>query len=113
MTATRSHGFGPSVPREAPRRRTHGDPTGGYRRPEAGRAPQAAHADQLRRRRSNVLFMFVVGTGATLFLAATTREQAFLYLFALSFLATCTYLYLLSQMRQRDQAGWPDEWDRR
>ena len=39
-------------------------------------------AEMLRRRRSNMLFMLVVATGATLFLAATTKAPAMLYLFA-------------------------------
>ena len=40
-------------------------------------------ADQVRRRRSNVLFMLVLAAAGALFLAATTQEPAMLYLFAL------------------------------
>lgn len=105
--------------REAPRGRTHGDSTGGQPRP--ARQPhqhRQAHVartnvsatDQLRRRRSNVLFMLVATAGATLFLAATTQEPAMLYLFALSFLALCGYTYLLSQVRQRETHSWPTDW---
>ena len=54
--------------------------------------------------------MLVVASGATLFLAATTKSSATLYLFAISFLALCGYLYLLSQARQRDSSSWPTDW---
>lgn len=99
---------------QAPRSRSHGDPTGGYARPERGRVP-AAHrhrssAELVRRRRSNVLFMLVLAAGATLFLAATTQSPAMLYLFALAFLALCGYAYLLSQARQRESQAWPSDW---
>ncbi len=33
-----------------------------------------------------------------------------LYVFALSFLALCGYIYLLAQLRQRDATGWDDNW---
>jgi hypothetical protein len=109
----------------APRRRTHGDPTGGQPRPAQARDPHArpgharqapvAHhnvsaADQVRRRRSNVMFMLVVAAGATLFLAATTKETAMLYLFAVAFLALCGYTYMLAQVRQREAGSWPNDW---
>ncbi len=99
----------------APRGRTHGDPTGGQPRPQQHRQAHVARhnvsaADQLRRRRSNVLFMLVVAAGATLFLAATTQEPAMLYLFAFAFLALCGYAYLLSQVRQRESGSWPNDW---
>ncbi len=118
-TGTRSHGgrTATAVPvRDAsPRRRTHGDPTGGQARPQQHRqAHVARHAvsstEQVRRRRSNVLFMLVLAAGATLFLAATTQEPALLYLFALAFLALCGYAYLLSQVRQREASSWPSDW---
>jgi uncharacterized membrane protein HdeD (DUF308 family) len=66
--------------------------------------------EQLRRRRSNVLFMLVVVAGATLFLAATTKEPVMLYVFALAFLALCGYTYLLTQARQREATSWPNDW---
>lgn len=103
--------------REAPRRRTHGDPTGGHPRPQQ-QAHRQAHVarhsmtstELVRRRRSNVLFMLVVATGATLFLAATTQEPVMLYLFALAFLGLCGYAYLLAQVRQRESQSWPTDW---
>jgi hypothetical protein len=118
----------------APRQRTHGDPTGGQPRPHERavrqhermdrqvrherperrpvQAPRHAtsSADELRRRRTNVLFMLVVAAGATLFLAATTQATAMLYLFAVSFLALCAYAYVLSQARQRETETWPNDW---
>ena len=99
------------------RRRTHGDPSGGQRRPESrdeyrrAAAPRpAVSTDIMRRRRSNVLFMLVAVVAATLFLAATTQATAMLYLFAVAFLALCAYAYLLSQARQRESASWPSDW---
>ena len=110
-------GVGTQVREPAGRSRTHGDPTGGQPRPQQQHHRQAhvarhdvSAADQLRRRRSNVLFMLVLAAGATLFLAATTQEPAMLYLFALAFLALCGYAYLLSQVRQRESGSWPSDW---
>ena len=90
------------------------------RHTEPAAAPHRAHrqtqvrrpdpAQDVRRRRANVLFVLVLTTAATLFLAATTKATAMLYLFALAFLALCGYVYLLSQLRQREQRGWPSAW---
>ncbi len=75
--------------------------------------PSDPRAD-VRRRRTNVLFLLVVTTACTLFLSATTSSTAMLYVFALAFLALCGYVYLLAQLRQREAAGWDDGWlDRR
>ena len=52
-----------------------------------------------------MLFVLVVATACSMFLAATTGSTALLYVFALSFLALCGYVYLLAQLRQRDQVG--------
>ena len=103
-----------------PRRRSHGDSTGGQPRPQRGheRSPRQAHVarhqissgEMIRRRRANTLFMLVVVSAATLFLAATTKAPVMLYLFAASFLALCGYLYLLSQARQRESSAWPNDW---
>jgi hypothetical protein len=70
----------------------------------------AAPRGDVRRRRSNVLFLLVVTTACTLFLAATTSSTVLLYVFALSFLALCGYVYLLAQLRQREATGWGDGW---
>lgn len=108
--------------RDAPRRRTHGDSSGGQPRPQQYRSQAAHHrrtavarhastpADELRRRRSNVMFMLVLATAGSFFLAATTKEQIFYYLFALAFLALFGYAFLLSQARQREAQSWPTDW---
>ena len=102
--------------------RTHGDPTGEQHwdhrttqmernrdRGHVGRA-QADPRQDPRRRRTNMLFLLVISTACTLFLAATTSSTVMLYVFALSFLALCGYVYLLAQIRQREQSGWHDGW---
>jgi hypothetical protein len=99
----------------APRARSHGDPSGGHPRPSQHRQAHLARhnvssADQVRRRRSNVLFMLVLAAAGALFLAATTQEPAMLYLFALTFLSLCGYAYLLSQARRRESGSWPTDW---
>jgi hypothetical protein len=126
--ARAAHGSTIAPAREqAPRRRQHGDATGGHQRPQRNerhdrhdRQPghrqahvarhQVSGAEMMRRRRSNMLFMLAVASAATLFLAATTKATAMLYLFAAAFLALCAYLYLLSQARQRETAHWPSDW---
>jgi hypothetical protein len=121
---------------EAPRYRSHGDPSGGHPRPSAPSEPRTAPhaarpADQhpgqhhhrqthmarpvdptaaVKRRRTNVLFVLVITTACTMFLAATTSSTTMLYVFALSFLALCGYIYLLAQMRQRQGSSWNDGW---
>ena len=119
---TRAHGAraaGATIApvREAPRMRSHGDPTGGMPRPRQVGHRQThmsrhamAAAEVARRRRSNMLFMLVLAAGSTLFLAATTKEPVMGYLFAVAFLALCGYLYLLSQARQREATAWPQDW---
>lgn len=120
---TRAHGgrvaTAPAPAREAaPRRRSHGDPTGGHARPRQAQQSRQAQpvrhatsgADQVRRRRSNVLFMLVIAAGSTLFLAATTKETVMLYLFAIAFLSLCGYMYMLAQIRQRESGSWPNDW---
>lgn len=114
-TATRDERRAPN----GARMRTHGDPTGGHERPH-----RQAHVDRHRqparppidprvaakRRRANVLFVLVVSTACTLFLAATTSSTVMLYVFALAFLALCGYVYLLAQLRQKEASGWDDRW---
>jgi hypothetical protein len=134
---------------EAARYRSHGDPSGGQRRPQQATArrspsepqsrsaPQQRNAPQpqrrqpdrtgtqrrpepvqsldpaalARRRRTNVLFILVVTSACTMFLAATTDSGAMLWAFGLSFIATCGYVYVLAQLREREQVGWnTDGW---
>jgi len=54
--------------------------------------------------------MLVLAAGSTLFLAATTKEPAMLYLFAGAFLGLCAYMYLLAQARQREAGSWGNDW---
>jgi hypothetical protein len=94
--------------------RTHGGSEPAHRqthmeRPTSSPSRTAPRSD-VRRRRSNVLFLLVVTTACTLFLAATTSSTVLLYVFALSFLALCGYVYLLAQLRQREASGWGDGW---
>jgi hypothetical protein len=102
---------------ERPRYRSHGDPSGGHPRPEADaeaaprrRPPAAPARDPRKQRRVNVLFMLVLSSACTLFLAATTSSTVMVYLFAASFLALCGYVYLLAQIRQRASGHWDDHW---
>lgn len=118
-TATRSRqGHRAGDVRASARYRTHGDPSGGFEQPHrqthmdrtAGHPRPVARRSDVRRRRSNVLFLLVISTACSLFLAATTSSTVLLYVFALSFLALCGYVYLLAQLRQREAAGWSDGW---
>jgi hypothetical protein len=99
QAAFRSHGS-----HEPAHRQTHMD------RPHPRSARPVDPRADVRRRRSNVLFLLLVSTACTLFLAATTSSTVLLYVFALSFLALCGYVYLLAQLRQREAAGWSDGW---
>jgi hypothetical protein len=114
-TATRP---GPAGPRQTDRGqatfRTHGAGEPAHRqthmdRPRGPRRSADPRPD-VRRRRSNVLFLLVITTACSLFLAATTSSTVLLYVFALSFLALCGYVYLLAQLRQREASGWADGW---
>lgn len=95
--------------REASVRR-HAEPAARHHAHRQTQVRRPDPAQDLRRRRANVLFVLVLTTAATLFLAATTKATVMLYLFALAFLALCGYVYLLSQIRQREQRSWPAAW---
>jgi hypothetical protein len=109
---------GPSRMHEASMRpRVHGERHRAAERAHDPRDHRQAHVHRVspaavqRRRRTNVLFVLALATVSTLFLAATTKSTVMLYGFVLSFLALCGYVYLLSQLRQRDsRRGWPDDW---
>jgi len=97
----------------AVQRRTHGEP-GTTRVAEQTHRQAHVHRstgvrEEIRRRRTNVLFILVMATCGTLFLAATTHADAMVYAFALSFLALCGYCYKLVQLRQiEQQSGYTD-----
>ena len=116
--AARPHSTVATETEHRPQMRTHGDATGGNEVPQhpphrqTHMHPRSASAPQSdrRRRRSNILFVLVVTAACTLFLAATTTTTVMVYLFALSFLALCGYVYLLAQIRQRESGNWDDGW---
>ena len=89
------------------------------RRPQRGthgqrhvQAQRVSRREIVRRRRTNVLFVLVLATGLTLFLAATTKSQSMVYAFALAFVSLCGYCYKLAQLReferdrQYSEANW-------
>ena len=93
----------------------HGAPARSHRHDGPAHRRSSVHrshpVNDLRRRRSNVLFLLVATTLSTLFLAATTKSELILYIFAAAFLALCGYIYLLAQIRQREQrAVGGDPW---
>ena len=71
--------------------------------PAAGLVGRSAARDAVKRRRANVLFVLVLVAACSLFLAATTKAEAMLYVFGVAFLALCGYVYVLGQLRQREQ----------
>ncbi|NND76169.1 MAG: hypothetical protein HKN44_14285 [Ilumatobacter sp.] len=102
---------------ETARYRSHGDPSGGQRRPDEreprGAQRQARPVDPMtsvKRRRMNVLFILVITAASTMFLAATTQSSAMLWAFGLSFLGLCGYIYVLAQVREREDVNWGDGW---
>lgn len=111
---TRSHGertLTAPAPQRRPQPRAH---AARQRAGQPARQHAARHrvspAEQLRRRRANVLFLLVAASASTLFLAATTKATVMLYLFAIAFLSLCGYVYLLAQARQREASSWPSDW---
>jgi hypothetical protein len=58
-----------------------------------------------RRRRANVLFLLVVSFALTLFLFATSKSDAMMYAFVLSFFSLMGYCYKLIQLRNRELDG--------
>ncbi|MET0146261.1 MAG: hypothetical protein ABW328_15990 [Ilumatobacteraceae bacterium] len=91
-----------------PRARAHGGrgATGEVEAPSRERrapGPVRTQRDAVKRRRANVLFVLALVGGCSLFLAATTRATAMLYVFGVSFAALCGYVYVLGQQRQREQ----------
>ena len=95
-------------------RRVHGLNDDGTARVASSISP----AELVRRRRTNVFTGLLLTTASLLFLAATTKEVAFLYFFSVSFLGLCGYVYLLVSIRQRSASPWGrsavgDDWLRR
>ena len=80
---------------------------GSHRALGAEARPHVSARDAMKRRRTNVLFFLVLVAGCSLFLAATTKAEAMLYTFVLAFMGLCGYVYLLGQVRQREQIEPP------
>jgi len=90
------------------------------RRPATGQHPhhrqlhmhRVSQRELMRRRRMNVLFVLGLTVAVTMFLAATTKSNAMVYAFAVSFVALCGYCYKLVQLRsleldrQYDDRHW-------
>lgn len=104
----RSHGD-PSGSIARPASRRNADPRGQYEDHSRRAASRPTPVSDVKRRRTNVLFALLIITGCTLFLAATTSSTVMLYLFALSFLGLCGYVYLLAQLRERTAPAY-DGW---
>lgn len=60
----------------------------------------SSHRGEVRRRRTNVLFMLTMAFLGSLFLAATTHSSVMMYALALTFLSLCAYCYRLVQLRE-------------
>ncbi len=57
-----------------------------------------------------MLFILAVTTACTMFLAYTTKSGVMLFAFGVSFVITCLYVYVLAQLREREQVGWDTTW---
>jgi hypothetical protein len=99
----------PRLHEASARPRSHADRHRGrtHRPVDPAARPQISARDSMRRRRANVLFLLVLVAGCSLFLAATTKAEAMLYAFVLTFMALCGYVYLLGQLRQRERFAEP------
>jgi hypothetical protein len=96
--------------RDAGGARDHHDPRDVLVRTAPAR--RVSQREVVRRRRTNVLFVLVMLTAASLFLAATTKSSAMVYAFAFSFVSLCGYCYKLAQLRQyeHDRTGYDTHW---
>lgn len=98
---TRQHGPREQAPRhhDAARVNRSRAPQRPVRRP----APQVSQRELLRRRRTNALVTLLLVTVVALFLAATTKATALLYVFAVAFVALGIYCYKLVQLRAMER----------
>jgi len=82
-----------------------GGMTGALVRPEGSRRHRSSmmvsERELLRRRRQNIVVSLATTVLVSFFLAVTSGSRMFFYIFAIALLATCTYCYLLVQMRIR------------
>lgn len=70
-----------------------------------GQTPVGSRAAEAKRRRANVLFLLVLTSVCTGFLAATTDSKAMVYVFAISMVALGGFVYLLVSLNQQAQLG--------
>jgi hypothetical protein len=107
--AGRTDASSPRAYEASARSRSHSDRhrQRSHRAVEPGERPYVSPRETMKRRRANVLFLLVLVAGCSLFLAATTKAEAMLYTFVLTFMALCGYVYLLGQLRQRERVAEP------
>lgn len=68
-----------------------------------------SHRAEIRRRRTNVLFLLTMAFLGSLFLAATTKSSVMMYALALTFLSLCAYCYRLVQLREIERRSSPQD----
>ena len=71
---------------------------------------RVSQRELIRRRRANVFFALLLTTGVSAFLAATTKSNAMVYVFALSFMSLCGYCYKLVQIRSLEVDRSDNHW---
>lgn len=98
------------------RRRTHGEVGARSHGSHAEQPHRQAHVhrntsqrSEIRRRRTNVLFLLTMAFVGSLFLAATTKSNVMMYALALTFLSLCAYCYRLVQLREIERRSSPQD----
>ena len=88
-------------------RRSHLEPmitgSAGHQHRQSSVARTLTPRQEVRQRRTNVLFGLVASFALSTFLAATTHAQTMVYLVAITFLSLCGYCYKLVQLKQYEQ----------
>ena len=104
-----------AAPAGSLQRRTHGEV--GARSHSSTEQPHrqahvhrgTSHRSEIRRRRTNVLFLLTIAFVSSLFLAATTKSSVMMYALALTFLSLCAYCYRLVQLREIERRSAPQD----
>lgn len=102
-----------AAPTGSPQRRSHGEVGArshsdqGHRQASIHRVSN--HRTEVRRRRTNVLFLLAMAFLGSLFLSATTHSRVMMYALALTFLSLCAYCYRLVQLRDIERRTSPQE----
>ena len=88
-------------------RRSHLEPmitgSAGHQHQQSSVARTLTPRQEVRQRRTNVLFGLAASFALSTFLAATTHAQVMVYLVAITFLSLCGYCYKLVQLKQYEQ----------